>query len=111
VRSVQRSVTADELRRGVRVDLVDLSGNTRDERVIAWVEPGDANLEYDGRVARPGRGSLVGTAPSAKGGPVSIRLGKRRATRAAALERRRGSRHRPRQASRSQTFFRRAAAC
>jgi hypothetical protein len=45
--------------------------------VVAWVERGHANLEYDGRVARPGRGSLVGTA-STNGGPVRIVVGSKK---------------------------------
>ena len=66
--STQRPVTADELRRGVHVDLIDLSGGAPSAgRVVAWVEPGTANLEYDGGRARPSEKSMVGTARKSEG--------------------------------------------
>lgn len=86
VGSVQRSVTADELRHGVRVDLMELRqsdsggdavssrqpgrsqpiddaarGNLAKSLVLAWVEEGKPDLELDARRARPMPGSLVGT--------------------------------------------------
>jgi hypothetical protein len=76
ITSAQRSVTADELRQGVKMNLVDLSSVSRragGAQVLAWVEPGDANLEYDGRKARPGHDSLVGVGRSTHG-PVKIVL-------------------------------------
>lgn len=74
VSSLQRNVTLEELRRGVRVSLVDLAPTRSSKaRVIAWVEPGHADLEFDGRTARPGQRSLVGTADS-EGGSASIVL-------------------------------------
>jgi hypothetical protein len=65
VGSAQRVVTADELRAGVRVDLLELRGRPAAraaERpvVVAWVEAGDVDLEFDARAARPGPGSLYG---------------------------------------------------
>lgn len=80
ISSAQRSVTADELRRGVKMSLVDLSAGAkgRGAKVVAWVEPGDATLEYNGRKARPGRDSLVGVARSTEG-PVKIVLQRRAA--------------------------------
>jgi hypothetical protein len=66
VGSVQRSVTADELRHGVHVSLVEFrghSGSGKDERdplVIAWIEAGEPDLEFDGRTARPQPGSVYG---------------------------------------------------
>lgn len=65
VGSAQRAVTARELRTGVRVDLLELGERTAAssaERpvVVAWVEAGEADLEFDGRAARPGPGSLYG---------------------------------------------------
>lgn len=59
----QRRVTAGELRRGVQVDLVDLSGmGARNEapHVVAWVERGEPDLNFDGRGARPRANSWVG---------------------------------------------------
>jgi len=73
VGSIQRPVTPDELREGVSVNLLEL----RDERVppapksepvvVAWIEEGRADLELDGRGAKPSRKSLLGLAPRGEG--------------------------------------------
>jgi hypothetical protein len=66
VGSLQRSVTADEMRHGVHVSLVEFRGHTdtvKDERepvLVAWVEAGEPDLEFDGRTARPQPGSVYG---------------------------------------------------
>jgi hypothetical protein len=66
--TTQRTVTADELRRGVHVDLIDLSGESSSgDHVVAWVEKGEADLECDGGRARPSEKSLVGTARRSEG--------------------------------------------
>jgi hypothetical protein len=66
VGSAQRAVTAAELRAGVKVNLVELrkaAGASGDKPVVvAWVEAGEPNLEFDGRTARPRPGSVYGTA-------------------------------------------------
>lgn len=63
VASAQRAVTAGELARGVAVDVVGIGDRPEDARVIvAWVEPGAADLDFDGRRARPGRGAFLGVA-------------------------------------------------
>jgi len=64
--SAQRSVTADDLARGIRIDLIELGEAEGDHEgvVVAWVEPGEANLEFDARRARPTPGSLYGVAES-----------------------------------------------
>jgi len=74
--SVQRAVTSAELRAGVHVNLLEL----RDRRaqrgspmVVAWIEAGDPDLEFDGRTARPSPGSKYG-AVRASGENVRIRL-------------------------------------
>lgn len=67
----QRRVTASELRRGVHVDLVDLSGGgVRHEspHVVAWVERGEPDLNFDGRRARPRANSLMGDSRAAHDG-------------------------------------------
>jgi hypothetical protein len=52
--SAQRSVSATELTRGVQVDLVHFESEDADDVVVvAWVEPGEPDLEYDGLEARP----------------------------------------------------------
>lgn len=74
VASFQRTVTADELRQGVRIDLLELRHGrpeadvdegkpTARPVVLAWVEEGRADLELDGLRARPRPGSLLGAAP------------------------------------------------
>lgn len=65
VGSLQRAVTADELRAGVHVDLLELRDGTNASGidrpvVVAWVEAGEPNLEFDGRTARPAPGSVYG---------------------------------------------------
>jgi hypothetical protein len=63
--STQRTITSADLVNGVRIDLVELGDEGATERrVIAWVEPGEANLEFDARRAKPMPGSFYGVAPS-----------------------------------------------
>ncbi len=66
--SAQRAVTADDLARGIRIDLIELGEADKSDDgqgvVVAWVEPGEANLEFDARRARPTPGSLYGIAES-----------------------------------------------
>ena len=65
VASAQRAVTAAELRAGVLVNLLELRSDVdaSGERpvVVAWVEAGQPDLEFDGRAARPRPGSVYGT--------------------------------------------------
>ena len=79
--SVQRAVTADELRAGVRVSIVEVPrGSTAaiapvSPFVVAWVEAGEPNLEFDGRMARPRPGDMYGLARRAvRQGAVHISL-------------------------------------
>jgi hypothetical protein len=65
VGSTQRAVTADELRSGVRVNLLELraredQASTGRPMVVAWIEAGEPDLEFDGRQARPQPGSVYG---------------------------------------------------
>jgi hypothetical protein len=64
--SVQRSVTAEDFAQGVRIDLVELAEKPAKDRglLVAWVEPGEADLEFDGSRARPQAGSIYGIARS-----------------------------------------------
>jgi hypothetical protein len=65
--SVQRAVTADELRHGVYVNLIEFARTAPEAegeaqpRVVAWIESGAPNLEFDGRTSRPGPGSVFGS--------------------------------------------------
>ncbi|HLK38628.1 MAG TPA: hypothetical protein VKU41_17820 [Polyangiaceae bacterium] len=65
VGSMQRAVTADELRQGVNVNLVEIrrgSDGAPGGRpvIVAWIESGQPDLEFDGRTARPRRGNVYG---------------------------------------------------
>src|SRR5579862_8127971 len=65
VGSVQRAVTADEMRKGVHVDLVGLRERALSDvvaapMVVAWIEIGEPDLEFDGRTARPAPGTMYG---------------------------------------------------
>ena len=60
--SAQRSTTAEQLRSGVALDIVQLdedAGPNETPVVLAWVEPGEPDLEYDARRARPGPEAVV----------------------------------------------------
>jgi hypothetical protein len=62
--SAQRAVTAEELRQGVQINLLELREvpGAQAERplVVAWIEAGGPDLEFDGRTARPAPGSVYG---------------------------------------------------
>src|SRR6188768_3552303 len=51
--SAQRSVTAEELSRGVAVDVLRLGAADGSHVIVAWIEKGEADLEFDGAEARP----------------------------------------------------------
>ena len=72
VGSAQRAVTADELKQGVQVSLIEFRAPVHAERpvVVAWIEAGGPDLEFDGRTARPGPGSVYGSVKRAAGGNV-----------------------------------------
>ncbi len=74
--STQRAVTAEELKDGVDVSFIGLSTTTKeqDSVVVAWVESGTANLDFDALEARPPVGSFYGTAH--QGDHVVLRLAK-----------------------------------
>lgn len=76
--SAQRAVTADELRRGVSVDVVQLDADAQEGRapvVVAWVESGPPDLEFDALQARPAENSFYGVAdPGPQGGSARVVL-------------------------------------
>jgi len=93
VASVQRAVTAAELKSGVRVDLLEFRQDRRHSDandsdgpqkpvVVAWVEEGRADLELDGLRARPQPGSLRGLA-SRRSTDQSVQISVRAPYRAA----------------------------
>jgi hypothetical protein len=81
VGSIERSVTADELRDGVQVSLLEIrehlagAAGKQHPVVVAWIETGRADLDFDGRQARPRPGSVYGAVKRAGGQDVvQIRL-------------------------------------
>ncbi len=72
VGSAQRAVTADELKQGVQVNLIQFRSPTDEDRpvLVAWIEAGEPNLEFDGRTARPGPGSVYGSVKRGAGADV-----------------------------------------
>jgi hypothetical protein len=80
IASLQRAVTAAELRQGVQVNLLeftrgaDTASGADKPRVVAWIEAGAPNLEFDGRTARPGPGSVYGSVKRQAGREVQISL-------------------------------------
>jgi len=75
--STQRTITSADLVDGVRIDLIELgdeSTSASERRVIAWVEPGEADLEFDARRAKPMPGSFFGVAPSANETSESVEI-------------------------------------
>jgi hypothetical protein len=81
VGSIQRSVSADQLRHGVNVNLLELRepaapvSALQSPLVVAWIEAGEPDLEFDGRNARPSPGSVYGVVKrAATQGVVQISL-------------------------------------
>jgi hypothetical protein len=78
VASVQRAITGEELRHGVRVGLLDFRHTRRNSDgkpvVLAWVEEGQPDLELDGLRARPQPGSLLGAAPYEEGNSAAVQI-------------------------------------
>jgi hypothetical protein len=81
VGSIQRSVSADQLRHGVNVNLLELRepaasvAQFQSPLVVAWIEAGEPDLEFDGRNARPTPGSVYGVVSrAATQGVVQISL-------------------------------------
>jgi hypothetical protein len=78
--STQRSVTHEDLKRGVAVQLVDVApapirGPDAPLTVVAWLEPGDPDLELDALNARPRSDGPMGTASIDKAtGRVRVEL-------------------------------------
>ncbi|MBK7578735.1 MAG: hypothetical protein IPI67_00900 [Myxococcales bacterium] len=65
--SMQRAVSAEELARGVPVNVVQVGVSATDPVVIAWVERGEPTLELDALTARPDPGALIGVSRTRPG--------------------------------------------
>jgi hypothetical protein len=73
--SAQRPVTAAELADGIGVDVVDLEHAVGGDQVlVAWVERGSADLDFDARRARPMTGAYLGVASAADGSAEHARI-------------------------------------
>ena len=73
--SAQRSVTAEELSRGVAIDVLHVGESLDASQVIvAWIEKGEADLEFDGAEARPGDSALYGASESRELGSARVVL-------------------------------------
>ncbi len=73
--SIQRSITAEELREGIDVSFLQLPLDGADEEsvVVAWVEKGVPNLDLDALEARPRDGAYYGAAVH-RDGEIVLRL-------------------------------------
>lgn len=73
--SAQRSVTAEELSRGVAIDVLRV-GESLDAShiIVAWIEQGEADLEFDGAEARPSPSALYGASESGHVGSARVVL-------------------------------------
>jgi hypothetical protein len=77
--SMQRRVSVAELRAGVNVSVLELQTEADEELpvVVAWIDDGEADLEFEGRTARPATGSIYGSARRRDGKLVNISLTKK----------------------------------
>jgi hypothetical protein len=71
--STQRAITREELARGVAVDMLGLAEQQEAPIIVAWVESGRPDLDFDALEARPGADAFYGSA-SATEGPESRTL-------------------------------------
>ena len=73
--STQRAITPEQLARGISVDMLGLEQpnvSSREEPVIvAWVEQGRADLDFDGLQARPAADAFYGVATQGPGAPAA----------------------------------------
>lgn len=73
--SLQRAITAEELRRGIAVDVVQIGDDAEPIEaapiVVAWIERGQPDLDFDGREARPGSDAFYGISRSLLGQAVA----------------------------------------
>jgi hypothetical protein len=68
--SAQRAVTAEELAQGVAVDVLQIDQLKAGEHspiIVAWVEHGAPDLEFDALRARPTRDAVYGVAQTSAG--------------------------------------------
>jgi len=73
--STQRAITPEQLARGISVDMLELeqSATPAPEApvIVAWVEQGRADLDFDGLQARPAADAFYGVATPGPSAPVT----------------------------------------
>jgi hypothetical protein len=77
--STQRAITREELARGISVDVLDVGGHAGSQEapvIVAWVENGSADLEFDAFEARPSADAFLGIAVTS-GDSSEVVLGRR----------------------------------
>ncbi len=74
--STQRSVTAEELSRGVAVDVLRLGerADASSQFIVAWLERGEPDLEFDGAEARPAASAFYAEAEARELGSARLVL-------------------------------------
>jgi hypothetical protein len=76
--STQRAVTREELARGIAVDVLGISAASNDAPVIvAWVERGRPDLEFDALEARPNVDAVYGVAETGESSATPVILSRR----------------------------------
>jgi hypothetical protein len=65
--STQRAITKEELARGVAVDMLGLAEDKEAPVIVAWVESGRPDLDFDALEARPGADAFYGVAAGTAG--------------------------------------------
>lgn len=80
IASTQRAVTPEELESGVSVSVMQVADEIeKNPVVIAWIEPGEADLEFDARAARPQPGVAIAVSDADDDANVDLVLGRRHA--------------------------------
>lgn len=80
IASTQRAVTTEELASGVSVSVMQVADDLeKNPVVIAWIEPGEADLEFDARAARPQPGTAIAVSDADDDANVDLVLGRRHA--------------------------------
>lgn len=78
--SIQRAITAEELERGIAVDVVQIGNDAEPIEaapiVVAWIERGQPDLDFDGLEARPRLDAFYGVSrsPLVTAGPARVVL-------------------------------------
>lgn len=77
--STQRAITPEELANGIAVDVVGVGEalEAGAATIVAWVEHGEPDLDFDAARARPAQDAVYGVAQPATGGAAHLVLSRR----------------------------------